>query len=244
MSVIKSPKHKSLNKSLISSCRKPQLPPTLIKPNTTTTLSSSSLSTLPIDNSTNNGSILFNNSNSSSTSLELELDAFALTHQPILLTRKKAALNTSQKAARNPKINGFLPLTTTSSSNSSIDRIEEHKEIVNFIQSYHNTNATTTAITSDSLPSGGSGLLRPAYDTSNITGAAYDSIISSTIGSSCHSSSGIGVRKGVLVKSLKSLRSPVLSNISGKYDDKSITQSTDSLAIEGDSIEKNSINES
>ena len=230
MSVIKSPKNKSLNKGNIISSRKPQLPPTLIKPNNTTTLSSS-LSSLPIDKNINN---------SSSTSLELELDAFALTYQPILLTRKKAASNTSQKAARNPKINGFLPPTTTSSSNSSIDRIEEQKDIVNFIQSYHNNSSTGTAITSGPLPSSGSGLLRPTYDTS-ITDATYDNIISSTLGSS---GIGVGVRKGVLAKSLKSLRSPLTSSTSGKYDDKSLTQSTDSLAIEGDSIEMNGINES
>ena len=236
MSLTKSPKNKSLNKG-ISSSRKPQLPPTLIKPNTNL---SSSLSSLPIDTTTsNNSNSLYNNSFNNSTSLELELDAFALTHQPILLTRKKAALNTSQKPARNPKINGFLPLTTTSSSNSSIDRIEEQKDIVNFIQSYHNTtaNTTTAAITSGPLPSSGSGLLRPTYD-SNINSAAYDNIISSTIGSG----GSKGIRKGVLAKSLKSLSSPLSgkTTINGAYAyDKCLIQSTDSLAIEGDSIEKN-----
>ena len=234
MSLIKSPKNKSLNKSIISS-RKPQLPPTLIKP---TTNLSSSLSSLPIDTNTNNNSnSLYNNSFNNSTSLELELDAFALTHQPILLTRKKAALNTSQKPARNPKINGFLPPTTTSSSNSSIDRIEEQKEIVNFVQSYHNTTAdTTAAITSDSLPSGGSGLLRPTYD-SNINSAAYGNMISSTIGSG----GSKGIRKGVLAKSLKSLSSPLSgkTTINGAdADDKCLIQSTNSLAIEGGSIER------
>ena len=232
MSLTKGPKNKSLNKS-ISSSRKPQLPPTLIKPNTTTV--SSSLSSLPIDTNTYNSSGLYNNS--SSTSLELELDAFALSHQPILLTRKKAASKTSQKPARNPKINGFLPPTTSGTSScGSIDRIEEQKDIVNFIQSYHNNSSTGTAITSGPLPSSAGGLLRPTYD-SNINSAAYGNMISSTIGSG----GSKGIRKGVLAKSLKSLSSPLSgkTTINGAdADDKCLIQSTNSLAIEGGSIER------